>query len=266
MQTLSRWVHPAVQNGQALACEDQGRRTRSVQYCRLPRFGRLIGVSRSDDGKVGHSAQIHDLLDGLVCRAVFSQSDAVVGEDKDGLFFLQRHQPHWRPHIVGESQKGCCIGDQPAVEGHAVGNGAHRVLANAKVQVATAEAPFSSHSALRACGGRLRGLEIPQAFEPRVRGGFRSAEPPISSGSLVARACRTDSEALRVAGPLTSAENDGTSASQSAGSSPAIAPLELSGQRGMCSGVSAQKQRPTRSAMPCHASRLAESEPAPPEG
>ena len=88
----------------------------------------------------------------------------------------------------------------------AVENRAHRVLANAEVQVAAAG---------------VLGAEVaaPSNVRRVLQEGPRSAEPPRSHGTLRAMAFSAWPEASRVAMPLSSAANDGSPRSQPSGSS-----------------------------------------------
>jgi len=86
-------------------------------------------------------AQGHDLLDGLVRRAILAQADAVVREDKHRREMAQRRHAHRRAHVVGEDEEGGAIGDQATVRRQAVDNGPHRVLAHAEAQVAACVVP-----------------------------------------------------------------------------------------------------------------------------
>ncbi len=71
-------------------------------------------------------------------RPVLTQPDAVMREHVDHALLHQCRQPHRGPHVVGEGEERARVGDHPAMERHAAGDGAHSVLADAKVQIAAA--------------------------------------------------------------------------------------------------------------------------------
>jgi hypothetical protein len=50
-------------------------------YRKRPR--RFVRIGRSNDGETRNSAQTGDVLDGLVRRAIFAESDAVVCQHVD---------------------------------------------------------------------------------------------------------------------------------------------------------------------------------------
>ena len=79
------------------------------------------------------------MLDGLMRRAVFAQSDGVVREHIDDPLPHQRAQPQRRAQIVGKNQESRGVGNGPAVRRNAVADGAHGVFPHAEMQVAPAE-------------------------------------------------------------------------------------------------------------------------------
>ena len=78
------------------------------------------------------------MLNRLVRGAVLAQADAVVGEDEDHVRLLQGCEPERRAHVVREDEKRRGVGDDAAVQRHAVDDVAHRVLAHAEVHVVAA--------------------------------------------------------------------------------------------------------------------------------
>src|SRR5690606_4819139 len=79
----------ALDERQILARQEQGART-TVLYVHTdagrtldrasPGHRRFRGVARTPDMQVGDQTQAVGVLDGLVCRTVFAQTDGVVGE------------------------------------------------------------------------------------------------------------------------------------------------------------------------------------------
>ena len=101
----------------------------------LPRQRRLVGVGRAHHVHVRRGAQVGQLLDRLVGRAVLAQADRVVGEDVDHRQVHQRRQAHRALHVVEEVEERGAERAQPvAVE--PVHDRAHAVLAHAVVHVA----------------------------------------------------------------------------------------------------------------------------------
>ena len=132
-----------------LAGQDQGGGPGRIEHGGPPGLHGLRRVGRADDAEAGHAAQGHELLHRLVGGAVLAHADAVVGEDEDGVQVAHGGQADWRPHVVGKGEEGGGVRDQPAVQGHAVGDGAHGVLADAEVEVAAGVVPAAAHGALR---------------------------------------------------------------------------------------------------------------------
>ena len=75
------------------------------------------------------------MLDGLMGRAVLADADGVVREDVGDLLLHHCGKAHAVLHIVGEAEERGRIGAQAAVQRHGVADRAHRVLADAEVNV-----------------------------------------------------------------------------------------------------------------------------------
>ena len=89
----------------------------------------------------GHGAQGGQVLDRLVGRAVFAQADRVVSHDEDNPKTHQGREADRRATIVGEDQEGAAIGNDAAVQGHAVHGRGHAVLAHPVMNVAAGIVP-----------------------------------------------------------------------------------------------------------------------------
>src|SRR6266545_3156179 len=109
---------------------------------RAPRLHDFRRIGGADDSHVGDRAQRGELLDRLMRRSVFAQADRVVREHVDGREMRQRRQPNGWPHVVGEDQERSAERYEAAMEGDAVQHGAHRVLADAVMEVAAGSAPL----------------------------------------------------------------------------------------------------------------------------
>jgi hypothetical protein len=76
------------------------------------------------------------VLDGLVRGAVFAQADGVVREHMDHALLHQRGHADGVAAVVAEGQEGAAVGDEAAVQRHAVHDGGHAEFAHAVVDVA----------------------------------------------------------------------------------------------------------------------------------
>mmetsp|Transcript_75181 Transcript_75181/g.141820 ORF Transcript_75181/g.141820 Transcript_75181/m.141820 type:complete len:215 (+) Transcript_75181:701-1345(+) len=76
------------------------------------------------------------MLNGLMGGTILTNTDGIVCEDPDAWGSHDRSHPHWRPHVVAEDQESRAEWSQTR-QGHAVHDGAHGVLTNAKVEIAT---------------------------------------------------------------------------------------------------------------------------------
>ncbi len=121
--------------GDLLARQGHHRRRGLALQGDLPAFGGLDRVGRAEDQQVGDGAQRGQVLDRLVGRAVLAQADGVVGHHVDDPGLHQRAQADGRAAVVGEGQEGARIGDDAAVQGHAVHGRGHAELAHAVVDV-----------------------------------------------------------------------------------------------------------------------------------
>ncbi len=102
-----------------------------------PGHRRLVRVGRADVPEVRDRPERHVVLDGLVRRAVLADPDRVVRPDPDRLEPHQRAEAHGGAHVVGEDEEGRAERLQHRrVEGDAVDDRPHRVLADAEGDVA----------------------------------------------------------------------------------------------------------------------------------
>ena len=102
----------------------------------LPALDRLDRVARPEHVEVRDRAQRREMLDRLMRRAVLAEADRVVRHHVDDALAHQRREPDRRPAIVGEHQEGAAVGDDAAVQRHAVHRRGHAVLADAVVDEA----------------------------------------------------------------------------------------------------------------------------------
>ena len=121
--------------GQILAAEYQAGRAVLAHDCLLPGHRRLDRIARTPDVVVGDVAQGRQVLDRLVGRAVLAQTDGVMGVDVDDVGRDQRTHAQRIAGVVGEHHEGGIERQKAAVQGQAIGDGAHAELAYAVIDV-----------------------------------------------------------------------------------------------------------------------------------
>ena len=82
------------------------------------------------------------MLDGLVCGAVFTKADGVVGEHEDGALLHQCCHAHGIAAVFHEDQEGGAVRHVATVQGDAVHDGGHAELAHTVVDVVAAGVLF----------------------------------------------------------------------------------------------------------------------------
>ena len=82
------------------------------------------------------------MLNRLVGRAVFTQANRVMREHMDHTDFHQRGHADRIAAVIAEREEGAAVGDEAAVQGHAIHDGGHAELAHAVVDVAATLAGF----------------------------------------------------------------------------------------------------------------------------
>ena len=100
----------------------------------LPAGGGLVGVRGAYDVEPGDRPQRGEVLDRLVGRPVLAEADRVVRPHVGDRQPHQRGQPHRGAHVVGEGEEGGAEDAGAAVDGDAVQDRAHAVLADAEVE------------------------------------------------------------------------------------------------------------------------------------
>ncbi len=122
---------------QALAGQRQHGRPVLLAQRDFPAFRRLDCIGRTHDEQVRDHAQALHMLDRLMRRAIFAQPDAVVRHDVDRAGLLQRGQANGGAAIVGEDEECAAIGNDAAMQRHAVHRGSHAEFADAVIDIAT---------------------------------------------------------------------------------------------------------------------------------
>ena len=135
----------------------------------FPRLDDLVGIGGAQRHQPGNRAQRYQLLDRLVGRSVFADADGIVGEDPDRGNFHEGREADRHLHVVAEDQEGRAVGADFR-QHHAVDDRAHRVLANAKVEVArVVMARFKIARAVEGEPRLRRGIQIGRAaHEPGI--------------------------------------------------------------------------------------------------
>ena len=123
-----------------MAGEHQRGRPVNVLQRNAPSLRGLVGVGRTDNRHVDHRTQRSQLLHRLVGRAIFADTDTIVGEDVDHLQPTERGQAHAGAHVVAEDKEGGTKGQHATVIGHAIDDAAHAMFAHTKIDVAPSKA------------------------------------------------------------------------------------------------------------------------------
>ncbi len=102
----------ALERRQALARQDQAGRAVKARNGRLPRDSRFDSVARAPQMVVRNQAQAGRMFDRLVGRAVFAQTDRVMGQHVDHALLHQRRHPDRVARIIRECHEGAAIRDE----------------------------------------------------------------------------------------------------------------------------------------------------------
>ena len=114
----------------------EGEEARSLALQRQPpRRRRLVGIGRMEVDDVRHRAQRHQLLDGLVRRAIFAHADRVVRKDEQRRRLHDGRNAQRRLGVVREHEERRPERPHAAVHRHAVHCRAHAQLAHAEKHV-----------------------------------------------------------------------------------------------------------------------------------
>ncbi len=121
---------------------------REQQACRsVPAFDRgdpchrgLHRIAGAPDIHVRNQAQAGCVFDRLVRGSVFAQADGIVGEHEQDSNLHQRCHAQRVARIVRERKEGPAVGNQPAVQCHAVHDRRHAELAHAVINIVAAAA------------------------------------------------------------------------------------------------------------------------------
>src|SRR5699024_9906224 len=106
---------------------------------RTPGGRGLVRIRRADHRQPGDRAAGSQVLYRLVRGTVLTEADRVVRPHVDRRCLHQGRQPHRGPHVVAEGEERAAVGTGEAVQGDAVDDGAHRVLADTEVHRAAVD-------------------------------------------------------------------------------------------------------------------------------
>ncbi len=193
-------------------------RSRSVRHCAQARAARRSPFHWRPPGRITVSFGISrsDIICSTGSCVGPSSPTAMLSwvKTKIVLQVRKRGEANGRAHVVGEDEEGRRERDDAAMGGHAVDGAAHRVLADAEVDVAPGVAPVAAGepwSELRFGGRRL---EIAGALHRGVGRGIEIGGAADEGRHLREEGLDDRSDALRVATGLSPASQFGRSASQ----------------------------------------------------
>ena len=149
-----------VEYREALSAQDDSDRFPAAEDGE-PGGGRLACVRRAAHGKPGDGAKGPQMLDRLVRRSILTQADGVVRPHKGARCLHQRGKSNGAAHVVAEHQESPTEGPREAIEGDAIDDGPHGVLANTEVDNPTEGrgcCGFLRQKALRTRNGGVVGL------------------------------------------------------------------------------------------------------------
>ena len=125
-----------IEHGDLLACKRQDERPFLADHY-APGRNRFIGVGGTQNSEAGNESKARDMLHWLMGGPVFAQADRVVCKDEEGVSLHQGRQPQCGAHVVGEDQESGTVGNDAAVQRHAVQHPPHGVFADTEVDVAS---------------------------------------------------------------------------------------------------------------------------------
>jgi|GEM_PF-4752728 len=123
---------------QVLTAENQAGRMIGRFNGFRPRYQRFNGIAWTPYIHIRNQAQSGSLLDRLVGRTVFTQTDGIVGEHKYGVDFHQRSHAQGIAFVFAEHQESRAEGFHTTMQGKAVHDRSHTELAHAVVNIVAA--------------------------------------------------------------------------------------------------------------------------------
>lgn len=126
-----------LQLGQVLAGEGQNAGGVVGGQSRVVGSAGLVAVSRAPDHHVGQSTEVSQSLNGLVSRAVLTQTDGVVGGHMDDTDARESRQTDGTSSVGNEVQESTASRDNGAVGSETVHDRSHGMLTHTVAEVAT---------------------------------------------------------------------------------------------------------------------------------
>ncbi|CAB4735755.1 unannotated protein [freshwater metagenome] len=133
---------------QVLAGEDEADRL-AARERGVPGSGGLVCIGRTYDAQARNRPQRPEVLDRLMGWSILAEPDGVVGPHERARQLHERREAHRAAHIVAEHHERTAERPGEAVEGDAVDDRAHRVLADAEVEDAAVRRRAWQRGALR---------------------------------------------------------------------------------------------------------------------
>lgn len=162
----------ALELGKVLARESENAGAVLVGEGNLVRCARLVTVGRAPDHAVRKSTEVRESLNRLVGGAVLTQADRVVGGNPDDADTRQRGETNRAGTVRDEVEEGTTVGEDGAIRGQTVHDGAHTVLADTEANVA-------ARVVTETVGG---GLEVHGTLPPRQVGAREISRPTKQLG------------------------------------------------------------------------------------
>ena len=123
---------------QTLTGQRQHRRCFLGCQCDFPAFGSFHRVGGAEHIGIRCGAGNGQMLNRLVRRAIFAQTDGIVGHHINRRHPHQRGQAHRATGVIGETHESAAIGAHTAMQHHTVHRRRHTVFADAVIDVAPA--------------------------------------------------------------------------------------------------------------------------------
>ena len=140
----------------ALARQQQCRRSGALLDRGLPRAERLEHVGGAPDFQIRNQAQRGRVLDRLVCRAVLAEADRIMREHMNDALLHQRGHAQGIAAVVAEREKRAAVGNEAAMQAHAVHDRGHAELAYAVAKVIARSITARVHAAFEVREVRCR--------------------------------------------------------------------------------------------------------------
>ena len=124
---------------QVLARQQQRGRLVLVLQCDGPGHCSFSGIAGTPNVQIRNQAQRSGMLDRLVRRAVFAQTDGVMGKHVHHTQLHQRRHANGIAAVIAEGQEGATIGNEATVQGDAVHDGGHAEFTHTVIDVAATD-------------------------------------------------------------------------------------------------------------------------------